>query len=160
MSKPGKKGAPTGEILVCSNPKAFKQYEIDERIETGMVLMGSEVKSLRARKGDLDGAYAAVIRGELFLHKMHIAPYEQAGTFGHEPKRSRKLLAHKHEIEKLEGKLTLRGFTLIPIRVYFKNGRCKVELGLGKSRHHSDEREGIRRAQDLREAREAMKNRR
>ena len=160
MAKPGKKGAPQGEILVCTNSKAFKQYEIDERLETGMVLLGSEVKSMRAKKADLDGAYAMVSRGELFLHKMHIAPYEQAGQFGHEPKRSRKLLAHKHEIEKLEGKLTLRGFTLIPLRAYFKNGRAKVELGLGKARHVSDDREGVRRAQDLREAREAMNRRR
>jgi SsrA-binding protein len=156
MNRPAKKGAPQGEILVCTHSKAFKQYEIDERIETGVVLMGSEVKSLRAKKADLDGSYAAIIRGELWLHKMHIGPYEQAGSFGHEPKRSRKLLAHKHEIEKLEGKLTLRGFTLIPTRVYFKNGRCKIELGLGKSRHVSDDREGIRRAQDLREARDAL----
>src|SRR5262245_56444575 len=119
-----------GELLVCSNPKATKRYEIEERLEAGMILMGSEVKSLRARRADLEGSYAALERGEIYLHQMHIAPYEQAAAFGHEPKRTRKLLLHRREIEKLEGRLTMRGYTLVPTRVYFKNGRAKIELGL------------------------------
>src|SRR5574339_261084 len=108
----GKK--PEGEMLVCTNSKAYKAYEIEERFEAGMVLMGSEVKSLRAKKADLEGSYASIERGELWLHRMHVAPYEQAGPFGHEPKRVRKLLAKKHEIEKLDGRLTMRGYTLVP----------------------------------------------
>lgn len=144
---------PVGELLVCRNPKAFKMYEIDWKLEAGMMLMGSEVKSLRARKGDLEGAYASVDRGELFLHKMHIGPYAQAGHFGHESKRTRKLLVHRAEIEKLTGKLAHRGFTLVPLSVYFKDGRAKVELGLGKGKKTDDQREDIKKKIDIRETR-------
>ena len=150
------KARPSGEILVCQNPKARHAYEIDEQLEAGMVLMGSEVKSLRARKANLEGAYAGIENGELVLNHMFIAPYEQAGVFGHEPRRSRKLLVHRAEIEKLIGKLAQRGYTLVPLRVYFKNGRAKVELGLGKGKRRGDDREDIKRDIDLREAREAM----
>lgn len=144
------------EFLVCRNPKAVKRYEIDDRMEAGMVLVGSEVKSLRQRRGDLDGAYCSIDRGELILHKMHIAPYEQAGHSGHVPKRSRKLLMHRREIERLRGKLAQRGYSLIPLQVYFKNGVAKVQLGLGRGRKKGDEREAIRRKEDLKEARAAM----
>lgn len=144
------------EQVVCSNPKARHLYSLEERLEAGIALRGSEVKSLRARQANLDGAYASVDRGELFLHQMHIAPYEQAGRFGHEPKRSRKLLAHKREIERFSGKLTVRGYTLVPLRVYFREGRAKVELALARGRAKHDTREEIRRALDLREAREAV----
>ncbi|MAC29888.1 MAG: SsrA-binding protein [Sandaracinus sp.] len=148
------------ELLVCRNPKAAKRYEIEETIECGMVLQGSEVKSLRQRRADLEGSYADVHDGELFLHKMHIAPYEQGGKHNnHEPKRSRKLLAHKREIEKLRGRLTTRGYTLVPLQVYFKNGVAKIQLGLGKGKKLHDDRESIRRKQDLREARDAMRRR-
>lgn len=141
---------------MCSSPKALQHYELSERLEAGMVLMGSEVKSLRAKHADLDGAYAQVNKGELWLHKMQIGPYTQAGVFGHEAHRSRKLLIKKREIERIEGRLTMRGYTLVPLRVYFKGGYAKVELGLGKSKKFGDEREAIRRTQDLKEAREAM----
>jgi SsrA-binding protein len=147
---------PKGELLVCRNPKATHDYEIEERIECGMVLRGSEVKSLRARRADLEGAYAGITGDELFLHKMHIAPYEQAGPFGHEPKRTRKLLAHRREIQRLVGKLAQQGYTLVPLQVYFKNGRAKVELGLGRGRKRGDQREALRRKADMREARQAM----
>jgi SsrA-binding protein len=145
-----------GELLVCRNPKAQHDYEIEEKLEAGMVLTGSEVKSLRARAADLEGAYGAVSGGELYLHHMHIAPYEQAGAFGHEPKRPRKLLAHRKEIQRLLGKLALRGYTLVPLSVYFRKGRAKVELGLGKGKKRGDRRQDIRRDIDLREARAAM----
>lgn len=153
-SKP--KGSSPGELLVCSLPKAHQRFEIDERLECGMVLQGSEVKSLRARRADLEGSYATVEGMELFLHGMHIAPYEQAGIFGHEPKRKRKLLAHRREIERLHGKLAIRGYTLVPLRVYFKDGHAKVELGLAKGKKLHDNREEIKRKQALREARAAM----
>ena len=146
-----------GELLVCSNPKARHQYLIEEKLEAGMVLKGSEVKSLRERAADLSGSYAAVERGELFLHEMHIAPYEQAGRFNHQPKRSRKLLVHRRQIERLTGRLSQRGYTLVPLRVYFSQGRAKVELGLGKGRKLVDSRESIKRRIDLQEARSAMK---
>lgn len=154
-----KKAAPTtatGELLVCRNPKATARYQIEDRIEAGLVLQGSEVKSLRNRRADLEGAYANIEGDELWLHGMHVAPYEQAVAFGHEPKRRRKLLAHRREIEKLRGKLALRGYTLVPLRVYFKNGRAKIELGLGKGQRQTDKREEIRRTIALDEARAAM----
>jgi SsrA-binding protein len=145
-----------GELLVCRNPKATQQYEIEERVEAGMVLQGSEVKSLRNRRADLEGSYAALQRGEMFVHQMHIAPYEQAGSFGHEPKRTRKLLMHRREIERWEGQLTRGGYTVVPLSVYFKNGHAKIELGLAKGRKKADKREDIKREQDIKEARAAM----
>jgi SsrA-binding protein len=156
MSKAKDKTGKQGELLVCRNPKAQHDFEIEEKIEAGMVLTGSEVKSLRARRADIEASYASVDGMELFLHNMHIAPYEQAGPFGHEPKRSRKLLAHREEILKLLGKLAHRGYTLVPLSVYFKNGRAKVELALGKGKKRADRREDIKRDIDLREAREAI----
>ena len=151
-----KKDAPKGELLVCRNPKATKTYDIEERIEAGMVLSGSEVKSLRGRQADLEGAYGAFQGSELMLHKMHIAPYEQAGAFGHEPKRSRKLLLNGRELERWRGRLTTQGYTVVPLQVYFKDGWAKVELGLAKGRRKGDRREELRRDQDMKEARAAM----
>lgn len=150
------KEKPAGELLVCRNSKALVRFTIDERLEAGMVLTGSEVKSLRARHGDLDGAYARIEGSDLVLHKMYIGPYVQASAFGHELKRSRRLLAHRHEIEKLTGKLAQRGYTLVPLQVYFKGGRAKIELGLAKAKDIGDKREDIKRATDLREAKAAM----
>jgi SsrA-binding protein len=156
MSKGKDKASKQGELLVCRNPKAQHDFELEEKLEAGIVLTGSEVKSLRARRADIESSYATVDGMELFLHNMHIAPYEQAGPFGHEPKRSRKLLAHREEILKLLGKLAHRGYTLVPLSVYFKNGRAKVELALGKGKKRADRREDIKRDIDLREAREAI----
>jgi SsrA-binding protein len=156
MGKNKKEQTPAGERPICSNPKAKHHYELEDRFEVGIALRGSEVKSLRARQADLEGAYASVDAGELFLHQMHIAPYEQAHRFGHEAKRPRKLLAHKREIERLSGKLTLRGYTLVPLRAYFKNGHAKIELALAKGKLAGDNREEIKRKLDLREARSAM----
>lgn len=155
MSKKKKQETP-GEILVCRNPKATKMYDIEERVEAGMVLMGSEVKSMRLRRADLEGAYASVDQGEMVLHKMHIAPYEHAGAFGHEPKRSRKLLLNRREIERWEGRLTAKGYTIVPLSVYFKGGYAKVELGLGKGKRVGDRREELKREVDSKEARAAM----
>ncbi len=152
-----KSGKDEGELVVCRNPKATHDYDIEQRLEAGMVLKGSEVKSLRLREGNLEGAYASIDGSELFLHGMHIAPYPQAaGVFGHELKRSRKLLVHRQEILRLVGQLGQRGYTLVPLSVYFKNGRAKVELGLGKGKRRGDKRQDIRRDIDLREARDAM----
>lgn len=153
-----KKMTAEGETLVCRNPKATKTYDIEEKVEAGMVLMGSEAKSLRQRRADIEGAYASIDNGEVFLHKMHIAPYEQAGPFGHEPTRARKLLLKRSQIQKWEGKLTTRGYTIVPLRVYFKGGYAKVELGLGKGRKLHDRREDLKRTQDMREARAAVES--
>jgi len=154
--KPKKKAATPGELLVCTNSKALSRFQVDERLEAGMVLIGSEVKSLRAKQADLDGAYAGLSNGELFLHKMYVAPYSHASAYGHEPRRTRKLLVHRREIERLTGKLAVRGYTLIPTRVYFKNGRAKVELGLCKAKDVGDKRQELRSKVELREAKAAM----
>ncbi|MBX3274150.1 MAG: SsrA-binding protein SmpB [Sandaracinaceae bacterium] len=153
-----KKKTVPGELLVCRNPRATKLYDIEERLEAGLVLTGSEVKSLRNRRADLEGSYGAIEAGEAWLHKMHIAPYEQAGPFfQHEPKRRRKLLMSRQQIEKWQGKLTVRGYAIVPLAVYFKGGYAKVELGLGKGRKVHDRREELKRDQDLREARDAVR---
>jgi len=151
------KGVPGMDFLVCRNPKAAKRYDIDERLEAGMVLYGTEVKSLRARRGNLEAAYCRVDADELFLYGMHIPPYEQGGHAGHETQRRRKLLVHKREIENLRGRLTMRGYALVPLQVYFKNGVAKVQLGLGRGKKKGDERDAIRKQEDLKEARAAMR---
>lgn len=156
MAKQGK--AADGEILVARSARVTQRYEIEEKIEAGLVLTGSEVKSFRLRRVDLEGAYASFEGETLMLHKMHVAPYEKAAGpfFGHEPKRSRKLLLNARELEKLRGRLTLQGYTLVPIRVYFKNGWAKVELGLAKGKKLGDDRESIKRELAVKEARAAM----
>jgi len=158
MTKKSK--ADAGEFLVCRNPKAERNFDVEERLEAGLVLTGSEVKSLRSKHANLEGAYAEIEHGELWLIHMHIGPYAQAGHFGHETKRKRKLLAHKREIERLAGRVSMRGYALVPARVYFKHGRAKAELVLGKGRKVHDERESIKRELDLKEARSAMARRR
>jgi SsrA-binding protein len=154
MSKKGK--GQKGDELICRNPNAERNFDVEERIEAGMVLTGSEVKSLRAKHANLEGAYASIENMELFLFHMHIGPYMQAGRFGHEEKRRRKLLVHKHEIERLTGRISLRGYALVPAKVYWKDGRAKVELVLGKGRKVHDNRESIKRELDLKEARAAV----
>lgn len=160
MNGPRKDDAKRTEVLVCRNPKATQRYEIEDRLECGIVLGGSEVKSLRKNGGDLEAAHARLVNGELWLVGMYIAPYEQAAAFGHEPRRSRKLLASKHEIEKWEGKITMRGYALVPTRVYFKGSWAKVEIGLGKGRKLGDDREKLKAKAERTEAREAVERRR
>ncbi|MGH7805065.1 MAG: SsrA-binding protein SmpB, partial [Candidatus Binatia bacterium] len=132
-------------------------YEILETFEAGLVLTGSEVKSLRAGRMNLKDSYARIERGEAFLWNAHISPYAAAASFGHEPERSRKLLLHREEIEKLAGRVNERGFTVVPLKVYFKNGRAKVELGLGRGRKFEDRREVIKEREQKREADRAMR---
>jgi SsrA-binding protein len=159
MSKKGKSDA-SGEVLICRNPKAERNFDVEERLEAGLVLRGSEVKSLRNKHANLEGAFASVENMELYLFQMYIGPYKQAAQFGHEEKRKRKLLVHKREIERLTGRISTRGYTLVPARVYWKAGRAKVELVLGKGRKVHDDREEIRRELDLKEARAAMARKR
>ncbi|MBX7192802.1 MAG: SsrA-binding protein SmpB [Sandaracinaceae bacterium] len=148
--------AQSSEKLIARNQRALTRFDIEERIEGGLVLAGSEVKSLRLGRADLEGAFATISNGECFLHNLFIAPYEQATVWGHEPKRVRKVLLHASEIEKWAGRITMRGYTIVPLRLYFKNGRCKVELGLGKGRKLGDDREKVKKKADLEEARSAM----
>ncbi|MGH7859419.1 MAG: SsrA-binding protein SmpB [Candidatus Binatia bacterium] len=146
-----------GEAVVTVNRKARHDYEILETYEAGMVLAGSEVKSLRAGRANLKDSYARVDRGEVFLWNAHISPYAAASQFGHEPERTRKLLLRREEIDKLAGKVNERGLTLVPLKIYFKNGRAKVELGLGRGKKAYDKRESIRHREMQRETDRAIR---
>jgi SsrA-binding protein len=143
--------------VVATNRKATHDFQIHERIEAGIALVGSEVKSLREAKVTINDGFAEIRRGEAFLVGMQINEYAQANRFNHEPKRIRKLLMHRREIDKLADKTQLRGYTLIPLALYFKKGRVKVELGLVTHKKMHDKRADKREADDKREIDRAMK---
>ena len=145
-----------GEKLIVKNRRAFFDYAIEDRFEGGLQLQGSEVKSMRAGKVDLVDAYAAEEHGEVFLKQMYVAPFEQASAFPHEPRRARKILLHKHEIARIHDAAARGGYTIVPLRLYFKRGRVKVELGVAKGKKHYDKREGMAKRDAEREARAAM----
>jgi SsrA-binding protein len=144
---------------VARNPKATHDYHVLETWETGIVLTGTEVKSLRNGKASIREAYARVKNGEVFLEGMNITPYEQGNRYNHDPVRSRKLLLHRREIEKLIGAVEQRGLTLVPLELYFKNGRAKVALALGKGKKQHDKRETIKRKIQEREVARAISTR-
>src|SRR5207248_11317941 len=146
----------SGERDATVNRAAGHNYFLEDRMETGMMLTGSEVKSVRAGRANLKDAYAIVKDGELWLLNAHIGAYEHGGYANHAPLRTRKLLVHKEELRKLLGKSQQRGYTLVPTRMYFKNGRVKVEIALAKGKQLWDKRETERRRTADREAREAM----
>jgi SsrA-binding protein len=148
------KGARDRDITV--NRRAFHDYTIDERYEAGLVLTGSEVKSLRAGRANLKDAYARFFGDELFLIGAHISPYAPASQFGHDPERTRKLLLHRREIDKLRGRIQERGLTLVPLRLYWIKGRAKAELGLGKGKKLHDKRAAIRERTERREIDRAL----
>lgn len=133
------------EKLICQNKKAWYNYSIEETYEAGISLLGSEVKSLREGKANLGDSYAKIKNGEIFLIDAHISAYSHANRFNHDPLRPRKLLLHKREIKRLIGKVQEKGFTLIPLRLYFSNGKAKVELGLAKGKKKYDKREALKR---------------
>jgi SsrA-binding protein len=141
---------------ITVNRRAFHDYFIDERYEAGLVLTGSEVKSLRDNRAHLKDAYARFFGEELFLVGAHISPYGPASQFGHDPIRTRKLLLHRQEIDKLRGKIQERGLTLIPLRLYWSKGRAKAELGLGRGKKLHDKRASIRERMERREVERAM----
>jgi len=134
-----------GEKLICQNRKAFHNYFIEETYQAGISLLGSEVKSLREGKVNLGDSYGDIKRSELFLIDAHISPYPQANRLNHDPLRTRKLLLHKKEIKRLIGKVEQRGYTLIPVKLYFVNGRVKVDLALAKGKKLFDKRETLRK---------------
>jgi SsrA-binding protein len=145
--------------LICHNKKARHDYEIEETWETGIVLQGTEVKSLRDGRANLNDGYATVEDGEIYLHECHISPYPQAHQFNHEPKRSRKLLLHKKEIRRLLGKTQEKGFTLVPLKLYFSaHGKVKVELALARGKKLYDKREDLKRKTAEREIERAFRN--
>jgi SsrA-binding protein len=146
------------EKVVATNRKAFHDYFIEEKYEAGIVLQGTEVKSLREGRVNLQDSYASVRDGEMFLHNCHVSPYSHGNIMNHDPTRVRKLLLHKTEINKLLGKTQQRGLTLIPLRIYFsKRGHAKVELGLAKGKKLYDRRESIKAREAGREVQRAIK---
>ncbi len=143
-----------------NNRRALHDYFISAKLECGMALVGSEVKSLRAGKAQLQDAYAKILNGELFLVGAHIDPYEKAAlVYNHEPRRDRKLLIHKRELKKLAGEADQRGVTLIPLAIYFKGGRAKVEVGVARGKQQHDKRAAIRKKEMDRDVRRAMTQR-
>ncbi|MFA6540557.1 MAG: SsrA-binding protein SmpB [Bacteroidota bacterium] len=147
------------ERIAISNRKARHDYEVIDTYETGVALVGSEVKSLRQGRAHLQDSYGIVKNGEVWLLNMHISPYEMANRFNHDPLRTRKLLLHKSEIKKLIGKTTEKGLTLIPLKVYFSKGVAKVQLALCKGKRDYDRREDIKKRDTDREVRRAIRER-
>lgn len=146
--------------VVAENRKARHDYIIEDTFETGIVLVGTEVKALRMGKANLKDAYARIKNGEVFVYQMHIGPYPFAYYDNHEPLRPRKLLLHAYEIKKLYGKVNEKGYSLIPLRLYFKTGKVKLALALARGKRSHDKRETIRRRDQKRELDRERKNNR
>lgn len=159
MTAKGKKKDASGGV-VAVNRKAGYDYELLERFEAGLVLLGTEVKSAREGKVNLKDAYAAPRDGELFLVSVHISPYSHGAHDNHEPERPRKLLLHKREVRRLIGKISERGLTLVPLKMYFKDGRLKVELALARGKRQHDRRQAAKERDQKREIEAALKERR
>ncbi len=145
------------EKVLCENKKARHDYFIEETYEAGVALQGTEVKSLRLGKANLKDSYVQIEEQEAFLHNTHISPYPYGHQFNHDPERVRKLLLHKREIRRLMGKTQERGYTLVPLRIYLKDGRIKIEIGLGKGKTLYDKREVLRKRSADREIEKALK---
>jgi len=148
-----------GITVICRNKRAFHSYEVLDRIECGIVLKGTEVKSLRDGTANLEDAYARLEDGEVWLIGSDIPEYAMGNRLNHKPKRPRKLLLHRSEIGKFAGKATQRGFTLVPLRLYFKQGMAKIELAIAKGKQLHDKREAKKKAEVQREIRRAMTGR-
>lgn len=153
------KEATTGIKIVAENRKARHDYHIHESYETGLVLTGTEVKSLRAGKANLKDAYARIEKAELMLHNVHISPYDQGNRFNHEPLRTRKLLMHRSEIDKLIGKTQEKGYTLVPLKIYFTHGMAKLQLGLATGKKNYDKRQDAAERDAKREIDRAFRDR-
>jgi SsrA-binding protein len=157
MAKKGKRKAAPGDV--ATNRQASYRYHLLEHWEAGMILQGSEVKSLREGGVQIKDAYAALEKGEVWLHNMHIAPYKPAARENHEPERSRKLLLHGREIERLIGKTQEKGLTLVPTRVYFKGANAKVEIALARGKDVGDKRRALKDREQKREIDRALAER-
>lgn len=147
------------EKVVATNRKAFFHYQIFDRAEAGVILLGTEVKSIREGGLSFSDAFVEFRKGELYLVGCRIAPYSHGSLQNHPPERDRKLLLHKREILRFGGKATEKGFTLVPLKVYLKNGRVKIELGLARGKRAYDKRESLKKKDVDRETRQAIKNR-
>lgn len=142
--------------MIAVNRRAKRDFRLLESYEAGIVLKGTEVKSLRTGRASLQDSFASIDRGEVFLYNMHIPPYESGNRFNHEPKRTRKLLFHRSEIKRLIGKASARGLTLVPTCLYFKRGRAKVEIALARGKREYDKREDIKKREAQIEMRRAL----
>lgn len=146
------------EKLIAKNPVAYHNYTINDTLEAGIVLTGTEIKSIRAGKVNLKDAYVNIKNGEAFIYGMHISPYEHGNIFNKDPLRTRKLLLNKKEINKLLGLITQKGMSLVPIKLYFKNSFVKLELGIGKGKKLYDKREDIAKKDAERKIQRTLKN--
>jgi len=145
--------------IVAQNRKAFHDYFIEETLEAGMVLTGTEVKSLRDAKANLMDSYVLIKDNEVFLFNCHISPYTHGNIMNHDPVRTRKLLLHKKELIKLQAKAAQKGYSVIPLKLYFKDGRAKAEIGLAKGKKQYEKRETIKKKEADREIQRAMRSR-
>ena len=159
MTKKPKSNTDPNSILVCRNKKARFEYELVEKFEAGLVLQGTEVKSMRDRKATLEGAFARLRDGELFLVGMEIAPYTHGNRMNHEPKRIRKLLLHKRELSKIASLSSERGLTIVPTKVYFRDGWAKVQIAVAKGKKLHDKRQSMMKKDAQRDIERAMKQR-
>jgi SsrA-binding protein len=160
MTHHAKKGDDEAIKIVCRNKRAFHEYEVSDAIECGLVLTGTEVKSLRDGSASLEDAYAKLEDGEVWLIGSDIPEYTMGNRMNHKPKRPRKLLLHRREINKFAGKATQRGYTLVPLKLYFKDGRAKVEIAIARGKQLHDKRQDKKKADAQREIRRAMTDRR
>ena len=149
--------AKTGVKLIANNKKAYHDYFIDETYETGIALHGTEVKSIRMGKCSIKESFIRIENGEVFVYGMHVSPYEKGNIFNKDPLRVKKLLMHRSEINKLMGKIKEKGYTLVPLQVYFKKGRVKVEIGLARGKKLYDKRADIAKKDQKREAEKEFK---
>jgi SsrA-binding protein len=158
----GKKGddKESGVKIVCRNKRVLHEYHVFDSLECGLVLTGTEVKSLRDGSASLEDAYAKIEAGEVWLLGSDIPEYAMGNRLNHKPKRPRKLLLHRREIAKFAGKASERGFTLVPLKMYFKNGRAKIELAVARGKKQYDKRQDQKKTEAQREIRRAMKDRR
>ena len=152
------KTSESGNRLIANNKKAYFDYFIEEKYEAGMVLHGTEVKSIRAGKCSIKESYIKIENGEVYVLGMNITPYEKGNIFNKDPLRPKKLLLHKNQINKLTGELTIKGYTLVPLQVYLKEGKVKMEIGLGKGKKNFDKRDSIAKKDQIRDAQKEFKN--
>ena len=150
---------PDAKRLIHANRRARHEYSIEETYDAGLALVGTEVKAIRAGKANLQDAFCKIERGEVWLYHMHVAPYEQGTHWNVEPRRPRKLLLHRREIEKLRGKMEQKGYALVPLSLYFQHGYAKLELGLGRGKKLYDKREDIASRDAEREQRRELAQR-
>ena len=150
-------GKESGNRLIANNKKAYHDYFIEDSFEAGISLHGTEVKSLRMGKGSIKESFVKIENGEVFIYGMHISPYEKGNIFNKDPLRVKKLLLHRYEINKIQGKLNEKGFTLVPLKVYFKGSLVKVAVGLAKGKKQYDKRQDIAKKDQRREAQREFK---